>query len=115
MFGEQIVAADVLSWRNDKRAGQWLMLNIPFKNVSDFHLAEVDAKVPASLRYVAMARHCRDPVARDFWRTSDALQAEMRVEGKGQKFIQPTLNAILANGALADNGKPVKKVDRFNH
>eukprot|EP00973_Karenia_brevis_P015823 2166015-Karenia_brevis.AAC.1 len=75
------------------------MLNIPFKNVSDFHVAEVDAKVPASLRYVAMARHCRDPVARNFWRAPEALEAEMRWEGKGNKFFQPTLNAIRKRGS----------------
>eukprot|EP00973_Karenia_brevis_P067916 9448712-Karenia_brevis.AAC.1 len=55
MFGEQLVAADMLSWRNDRRIGQWLMLNIPFRQHSDFYHPDLDNKVPADYRYLAMA------------------------------------------------------------
>eukprot|EP00973_Karenia_brevis_P050972 7078948-Karenia_brevis.AAC.1 len=55
LFGEQLIAADMLSWRNDKHCGQWLMLNVPFRNPEEFFSEKVDRLVPLPYRYLAMA------------------------------------------------------------
>eukprot|EP00973_Karenia_brevis_P093096 12415608-Karenia_brevis.AAC.2 len=82
MFGEQVVAAEMLSWRNDRRAGQWLLLHTPFKTPKDFWRKDIDDKVPHHLRYLAMARECWDESVRNFWRSAPLLRREMEQEGK---------------------------------
>ena len=100
MFGEQLVAADMLSWRNDKHRGQWLVLNVPFKSLSDFAEAEVDAKVPKAYRYLAMALQCERPEARRMWCHETSIREAMRTEGHHRKFIDDIVKQLMADAEL---------------
>ena len=53
MFGEQVVAADMLSWRNDRQRGQWLVLHVPFQQITNFLDPEIDRKVRMCYHYFA--------------------------------------------------------------
>ena len=55
MNGEKVVAAEMLSRRNDRFYGQWLMLHKPFHSPEDFIQKDVLEKVPDELRYMTMA------------------------------------------------------------
>ena len=74
MQGEKIVAAETLSRLNDKFFGQWLMLNVPFNEPSDFysHCADQLKLVPEQHENFAMALLCTHPIAVAMWHDDEA-------------------------------------------
>ena len=102
LFGEKIVAADILSWRNDKHHGQWLVLHVPFKKMIDFVNPVVDAKVPKQHRYLGMALLCNHRVATRLWRSDneDILREELRLYGFGIAYTTSIINQIGAEISL---------------
>ena len=91
MFGEKLVAADMLSWRSDRHHGQWLVLHVPFRRITELLDPEVDAKVPRPHRFLAHALRCPHPVARAFWQDEAKAAEEMKREGRQRKYIEDLL------------------------
>ena len=102
IFGEQLVAADMLSWRNDRHCGQWLVLHIPFRQMSVFLDGQVEAKVPPEHRYLAMAMLCKHTAAERLWCKSEALWEAMRREGHSRRFVEDVVRQLAADSALVE-------------
>eukprot|EP00973_Karenia_brevis_P045295 6274799-Karenia_brevis.AAC.1 len=66
----------------DEFYGQWLLLNVPFRNVNDFWVAELEW-IPPEHWNIAMCFYSPDERAQAMWAegNEDAIAAEMRVEG----------------------------------
>ena len=102
MFGEKLVAAEMLSWRNDKHCGQWLVLHVPFRNIKIFLDPSIDEKIPREHRYLAMAMCCRHPIAQRMWCNEQPLRDEMKLEGHKKKYIDNIIRDTMANRNLVE-------------
>ena len=100
MFGEQVVAADCVSWRNDKARGQWLVLHVPFRKITEFLDSEVEAKLPRELRYLGMALRCDKEKAKSTWRNADNLREELRRQGNKRVYTDAVMTQTLAETDL---------------
>ena len=85
----------MLSWRNDRHHGQWLVLHVPFRRITELVDPEVDAKVPRPHRFLAHALRCPHPVARAFWQDEAKAAEEMKREGRQRKYIEDVLQNCL--------------------
>jgi ASC-1-like (ASCH) protein len=116
MFGERVVAAQMLSWRNDRRAGQHLLLHVPFTEVKELFHRSVE-KVPSDYRYLAMAMLSDNDAARNLWTNEEALKAAMQREGYKQKFRESAVRQIMANVDLVQeylDGRLNRDLEREN-
>eukprot|EP00438_Fugacium_kawagutii_P000653 Skav222305 [mRNA] locus=scaffold1249:3867:8406:+ [translate_table: standard] len=106
MYGEKIVAANMLSRLNDRFYGQWLMLHVPFKDPKEFYDGRVVKQkltlVPEAHRYFAMVMRCRHQVARDMWESREKVEEELRIEAHTRSFRETLLGMLDANKALVD-------------
>ena len=102
MYGEQLVAADMLSWRSDRHCGQWLVLHVPFRQLSEFVDADVAAKVPPEHKYLGMALQCVHAIAQRFWRNPESVRDAMRREGRSRRFVEDVVCQLTADIALVD-------------
>ena len=93
-------ASDMLSWRNDKRCGQWLVLHVPFRNAHDLMDANVLERVPKQHLYLGGALYCRHSVAQRFWHNMDLVHEEMRQEGHSRKYIVDIMEQLVADISL---------------
>lgn len=104
MKGEKVVAIDYLSWLNDRRYGQWLVMNVPFRNLQDLVPAEVTALVPKAHKYLAMCVKSEDPVAARVFGQRDVntawLENEMKIEAHGRAFRDTVLHYITTSVGL---------------
>lgn len=103
-YGEKVVAAHMNARFNDHFYGQWLVLHVPFKRITDFELSpEIAAKVPPEYHCFTGALLCEHPVAKRTWVQPLALAEEMRVEAHSKKYIQSNINMITANAELVQD------------
>ena len=100
MFGEQLVAAEMLSWRNDKHCGQWLVLHVPFARLAQFQRPEIGQLVPEQHKYLAMALRCAHPAAKALWCEEAALREALRSEGHGRNYIADVVEQLMADAQL---------------
>ena len=91
--GDSIVACDMVSRRNDKYYGQWLMLNVEFRSASEFLSTEVDDLVPATDKYLGMALTCKNDKAR-FWLNDDLINMDMQLEARTRHYREQILRQI---------------------
>ena len=87
----------MLSWRNDRHHGQWLVLHVPFRRITELVAPEVDAKVPRPHRFLAHALRCPHPVARAFWQDEAKAAEEMKREGHKKKYIEDVMRQLRAD------------------
>ena len=97
-FGEKIIAAEMVSVFNDKYFGQWLMLNMPFRNAVDFLNPEVMAKVPP--RYQMFA--CALQAAPSHWNSPAKIRDQLELEAKRTAYIDNALAMIDAQKAIVE-------------
>ena len=83
MDGEKIVACEMGSRLKDRFYGQWLVLFVPFRDLAEFKLTEVAARVPKTDRYLAACVACTHAAAQAMWGNLEALEESLRVEGHG--------------------------------
>ena len=81
--GEILVATIVYSRNSDRYFGQWLLLNVPFKNLDDLWDPRA-ALVPKSLQFLCLCLLKRP----DYWSTADGLRAEMALEARTSLSIE---------------------------
>ena len=101
--GRKVVAAQVLSWLNDKRFGQWLLLNVPFNDPQEFIDEATLAKVPAAHRYLSALLTCEHSAAKSVWQNDDAIRLEMTIEGHTQIFVESVAVMIEGYRGLIDD------------
>ena len=95
-YGEKLIAAEVVSMLSDKFYGQWLALNEPFKQLEDFILPEVVARVPEKHRNLALALK-RDP---HFWRSEAKVTEYMQLRAHRDMHIRTVLSMISVTDGL---------------
>lgn len=94
--GEVALAAMYLSRYNDRYYGQWVLMNIPFRNFdAEIKLPEVDL-VPDHLYFQALAYLHRP----DHWSNPAAIRADLELEGFRDYHIQNILAMISANQGM---------------
>ena len=89
----------MVSRKNDRYYGQWLVLHVPFRSMSEFHVSEINAKVPDRYYYLACARHWRE----QYWNDKARIRADMEVEAEGNDNIETVLAHIQASSLHVDN------------
>ena len=90
---EKVVALMFQSRKRDQFCGQWLVANVPFKDMQYFQLSdELDAKIPLEHKYFAMVMKCQHKVARNMWCQPHAIQDEMKMEAHSEKMIKSTIH-----------------------
>jgi len=90
--GEKVVSLMMQSRKRDQFCGQWLVANVPFKDMRNFQLSdELDAKIPLEHKYFAMVLKCQHEVARRTWCQPHAIKEEMKMEAHSEKMIASTI------------------------
>ncbi|CAE7474952.1 unnamed protein product, partial [Symbiodinium sp. CCMP2592] len=94
----KILVADIpYAHTNDRRYGQWLLLNVPFRNVDDLWLENAE-KLPENLKFLGLCVLHR----RRFWRDPQKIRAELEKEARSETYIQNTLAMLPARIELID-------------
>ena len=96
--GEVAVAAMFLSRYNDKYYGQWVLMNVPFKDFDAEMQRPELALVPDHLYYQALAFLIRP----DHWTNPAAIRAELELEAFREYHIRNILAMIAANQGLIE-------------
>lgn len=107
--GDVLIAAITVSRFSDKFYGQWLVLNVPFRKLSDLFRAEVDL-VPEGYRYLALCL-LHSP---HHWRDISIVRAELELEAYSDTVIASLLSMLAAHTSLIDgylSGELVLGVD----
>eukprot|EP00973_Karenia_brevis_P095146 12425887-Karenia_brevis.AAC.1 len=99
MHGEKAIACVVLSRFSDEYYGQWLVLNVPWRDLTEFFHPKLDL-VPNEQRNLAMALLCKHPATAIFDGDDDDFIFEMKAEGRGRKYVNSVLNYLRANRSL---------------
>ena len=96
--GEVAVAAMFLSRYNDKYYGQWVLMNVPFKNF-DVEIQRPElALVPDHLYYQTLALLVKP----EHWTNPAAIRAELELEAFREYHIRNILAMIAANQGLIE-------------
>ena len=95
--GQVLVAAITYTRSSDRHCGQWLLLNVPFRNVDDLWHPDA-ARLPQSLRCLGLCLLHRP----DFWRNDACLTAEMTAEARTDLYIKNQLSMLRAKIELVD-------------
>ncbi len=99
MRGEVMIAARCSSRLSDAYYGQWIILNVPFRDVDgDLWLPQA-SKVPMGYRMFALAL-LHDP---SFWRSESRLRAEMELEAHKDAHIDNVVALVRAHVSLVDD------------
>ena len=105
----QIAVAVQYVWRlNDAFYGQWLLMNVPFRDVQEFHFPEIENRVPKRYRNFAAALLTTDRKPnlpdhlRRFWRNPAAMEQDMVAEGISEKVRDDFLRFALAHAEAVD-------------
>ena len=97
VHGETMVAAITNSRSNDRYFGQWLLLNVPFRNVDD--LWHPGARLlPQNLRYLGLCL-LKCPT---YWRNGDNPAGEMEHEARKNLEIENFRSMLAARTDLVD-------------
>ena len=91
--GEKLISADTVSMLNDKYYGQWLTLNVPFRNMEDLLSKEIEERVPLRYRWFACALE-RAPF---HWKDPSAIREEMMLHALHDDYIETVLAKIKAH------------------
>ena len=92
MFGEKVIAAEMVSIFNDKYFGQWLMLFCPFRRVKELLPEHIVHAVPRRYRLFACAWHLRP----DCWDDEEQIRDSLRLAAKRDAYIDNALAMIRA-------------------
>ena len=95
--GEVMIASIVLSRFNDKYYGQWLVLNMPFRDVDELWLPEDDL-VPKEYQFFALCLLHRP----DHWRDQDIVRRELELEAFKDNHIDNVLSMQVAHTTFID-------------
>ena len=101
--GEKIAAAETLSRLNDRFYGQWLVLHVPFRRVTDFVDDALLRRAPAEHRYLAMALTCEHPVARATWHDDARIAEELKMEAHTREHAATIIHMVAAHRRLLDD------------
>ena len=93
--GQVAVAAIYLSRYNDRYYGQWVLMNVPFKNIQDLKRPELDL-VPDHLYYQALAFLHRP----EHWTNEAAIREELELEAFREHHIRNIVAMLFANQGL---------------
>lgn len=85
--GEKCIGAEMYSIFNDKHFGQWMALNLPFRDLDDFLLPAIAEKVPD--KYVLRA--CALELAPEVWANEEAMRKELQQLACREDFLQNAL------------------------
>ena len=85
--GEKCIGAEMYSIFNDKHFGQWLFLNLPFRELDDFLLPAIAEKVPD--KYVLHA--CALELAPEVWANEEATRKELQQLACREEFLDNAL------------------------
>jgi len=91
MHGEKVVACDMLSRKNDRFFGQWLLLHVPFRRVETLVPPGIGDLVPATDRYMSMCLASDDPYARRFWASDYLIDEDMKAEARTRSYREQIL------------------------
>ena len=94
--GEKIIAAETVRVSNDKFFGQWLAMNVPFRDLHSFLQPHLVAKVPD--RYLHHA--CALQHAPRLWTSDDSIRDLLQLEAYGDSYIQNACSMLQAQRAL---------------
>lgn len=100
MEGEKIVACTMASRLRDRFYGQWLTLNVPFRDPRVFQVPDLEQRVPATDHYLAMCLACAHPVAVAMWSNLQAVEEDMMYEGHGQVHRKMVLDHVKTQSYL---------------
>ena len=107
--GQIAVAAQYL-WRlNDAFYGQWLLMNVPLRNLQEFHFPELEERVPKRYHNFAAALLATDrkPGLPEhlcgFWRSPAAMEQDMLAEGISEKVRGDFLHFAAAHVEAVDS------------
>ena len=95
--GDVAVAASYLSRYNDRFYGQWVLMNVPFRDLEELHLPELDL-VPDHLYYQTMALLN----APDHWLSEEAIRAELELEAFREYHTRNILAMLEGNRKLIE-------------
>ncbi|CAE7455269.1 Pif1 [Symbiodinium pilosum] len=95
--GQIVVASVMYTHSNDRRFGQWLLLNVPFRRVDDLWHPEA-ARLPEALRHLGLCVLHRPR----FWRNSERVRQEMEHEARTELHIANTLSMLASRIELID-------------
>ena len=93
---EKLIAADTVRHLNDKFYGQWLALNVPFRDIDEFLTEDIKAKVHKRYQNFAMAlRH-----APEYWGDEDNIRKDLQLHAHGDAYIDTVLHKVRAQKTL---------------
>ncbi|CAE7253627.1 pif1 [Symbiodinium sp. CCMP2592] len=95
--GQTLVASVMYAHTNDRHYGQWLLLNVPFRDIDDLWHPQANL-LPENLRYLGLCVLHR----RRFWRNQIRIRAELEKEARNDLYIQNTLAMLTARIELID-------------
>eukprot|EP00913_Durusdinium_trenchii_P017000 g15985.t1 len=98
--GEKLVACNMGSRLRDRFYGQWLVLNVPFRNLQEFEVENLLERVPVTDKYLAMCLACEHPVAQSLWTDFAAVDEDMKMEGHGLLHRHMVLDYVKTQGHL---------------
>ena len=91
--GEKLIAATPYSMLSDRYYGQWLTLNVPFRNMGDFCVREVTERVPERYVNFALALHHR----REDWSSPEKIEEEMKLHAHRDAHIASVKDKVRAH------------------
>ena len=98
VFGEKIIAAEMVSPFNDKYYGQWLLLQRPFRRAAELVPAAVREMVPPRFQFFASALQA----APDYWSDERGIRADLELAAHGDAYIANVLALVSAQRAIVD-------------
>ena len=91
--GEKLIAATPYSMLSDRYYGQWLTLNVPFRNMSDFCVPEVMERVPERYVNFALALHHKPK----FWSDPEEIDKDMKLHAHRDAHIKSVKDKVRAH------------------
>ena len=90
--GEKCIGAEMYSIFNDKHFGQWLALNMPFRDLDDFLLPSIVAKVPD--KHVLHA--CALELAPEVWANEETTRKELQQLACREEYLDNAMAMLRA-------------------
>ena len=92
MQGEKLLAVAMVSRLRDLYYGQWMAMNMAYRDLDDLLIKKIVDKVPDRYKYFA----CAWQLATEYWEDEDAIRKDMELEAYGDDHITTVLNMIRA-------------------
>lgn len=102
MEGEKVVACTFNSRLKDRFYGQWLLMNIPFRDPWQLWNEDIVARVPPTDACLALCLTCDHPAAQAMWHDPAAIENDMLVEGRTQLYRKMVLDHVATQQSLID-------------